>query len=146
MLLIDFVRNARCKDGRKNYCKPCHNAAQRAHALKRRTEDPDQWKLFRWEKHIKSAYGLTPQDYWGMAEAQEYKCSICGTRDNFVAKEPSRLYVDHCHNTGKVRSLLCYHCNTLLGMCKEEINILEKAIDYLNQHNRKALQKEYGNG
>lgn len=133
--LEDFVRNKKGKGGRKNYCRVCHNEAQRAHVFKRKTEDPEQWRLFRWEKHIKSAYGLTPEDYWSMAEGQNHKCAICGTNDNFAAKVPTRLYVDHCHKTGKVRSLLCYHCNSLLGLCKEDKKILEKAIDYLNQHN-----------
>lgn len=130
----DFVRNSKGRGGRKNYCKICHNIAQRAHTLKRKTEDPEQWRQFRWEKHIKSAYGLTPEDYWKMAEEQDHKCFICGTSDNFAAKVPSRLYVDHCHMTGKVRSLLCYHCNSMLGLCREDTEILKRAIDYLEKH------------
>jgi hypothetical protein len=91
------------------------------------------WQRFRWEKHIKSAYGLTPDNYWAMAKEQDYKCAICGTENNFVAKDPTKLYVDHCHNSLAVRGLLCYHCNTLLGLCKEEVEILRSAITYLEK-------------
>ena len=43
-----------------------------------------------------------------------------------------RLAVDHNHTTGKVRGLLCSNCNTLLGKAKDNVNILQAAIDYLN--------------
>lgn len=53
-------------------------------------------------------------------------CAICGDK--------KKLSVDHCHETKKIRSLLCIKCNTMLGNCKESVDILKKAIKYLLLH------------
>jgi len=126
-----FAKNSKGKFGHKSVCKSCSNKEQRALTNRRKKEDLEKWRQFRWEKHIKSAYGLTSEAYWSMAKNQDYGCAICDTKDNFVAQNPERLFVDHCHNTGKVRGLLCYHCNTFLGLSKDDISILKRAINYL---------------
>ena len=129
--LNSFAKNSKGKFGHKSVCKSCSNKEQKILVQQRKEEDLDKWRRFRWEKHIKSAYGLTPENYWFMAEKQNYGCAICNTKDNFVAQNPDRLFVDHCHTTGKVRGLLCYHCNTLLGLSKDSVSILNRAIKYL---------------
>lgn len=58
-------------------------------------------------------------------------CSICNIEDG---KSQKRLSVDHCHITGKFRGWLCCNCNTALGHLKDNINILEKMIGYLKNH------------
>ncbi len=127
--LDHFSRNKSGLHGLKSYCKSCHNSSQRELARKRKLEDPVSWRNFRWEKHLKSAYGLTPQDYKDMLSKQKGVCLICGK-----APEESRdgkLFVDHCHTSLENRGLLCYHCNTLLGLAKDNKSILERAILYL---------------
>ena len=62
-----------------------------------------------------------------MFEVQENKCAICGS----VLSDTNKAFVDHCHNTKKVRGLLCAKCNTLLGMAKDDVSILQNAITYL---------------
>ena len=61
-------------------------------------------------------------------QAQDGKCAICG-------KEPEdrRLAMDHCHATGRIRGLLCMHCNVGLGMFKDKKELLEQAIAYLSR-------------
>jgi len=76
-------------------------------------------------------------DYNAMLKAQNFKCSICGhgeTAINPRSKKAFDLAVDHDHKTGKVRSLLCKSCNTMLGDAKDSTEILTKAIDYLKNH------------
>ena len=64
-----------------------------------------------------------------MLKKQNYKCKICG--NNETTRKNNRLDVDHDHKTGKVRALLCSHCNILLSRSKDNIEILQKAIQYL---------------
>lgn len=76
-----------------------------------------------------SKYGLTEADYDEMFSAQLGVCAIC-------RKHPLRggLVVDHNHSTTKVRALLCGHCNTGLGMFKENPALLIAAVEYLKCH------------
>lgn len=72
-------------------------------------------------------YGLTLDAYHAMVEAQGERCPTC--RD-----APAVLTVDHCHKTGKVRGLLCHHCNRMLGLAKDRAPVLRAAIRYLKKH------------
>ena len=72
-------------------------------------------------------YGITPEDFKKMHETQQGKCAIC----NQEPKTKRGLHVDHHHGTGKVRGLLCHGCNVALGSFKEDVTLLEKAIEYL---------------
>lgn len=71
---------------------------------------------------LKLRYGITEQDYNEMAEEQEHACLICG--------EQKKLVVDHNHDTGEVRGLLCDRCNLRLGII-EDTEWLQKALSYL---------------
>lgn len=84
------------------------------------------------EAYYKRNYGITIEEYLDIAERQNYKCAICG-RDNFPMKSSSSglLVVDHDHNTGVVRGLLCHNCNSALGLLQDNPETLEVAIAYL---------------
>lgn len=77
-----------------------------------------------------SEFGLTLDDYNQMLESQNYRCAICGDEGN-SRNRFRKLSIDHNHKTGKVRGLLCPHCNFLLGHAKDNIEILQNAITYL---------------
>jgi hypothetical protein len=70
-------------------------------------------------------YGLTFEEFSALLGEQQGRCAIC--RDEFEG-EPM---VDHDHKTRKVRGLLCHHCNTGLGLFKEDKRRLWRAADYL---------------
>jgi hypothetical protein len=59
---------------------------------------------------------------------QDFRCAIC---QRHQSEFKISLAVDHCHETGTVRGLLCYPCNTLLGYAKDSTKILSSAINYL---------------
>lgn len=80
---------------------------------------------------LKRSYGIGLDDYNSMFAKQNGRCTICEIHQSKLNKA---LSVDHDHKTGKVRSLLCHFCNTALGSLKEDINLLEKAINYLKIH------------
>jgi len=77
--------------------------------------------------NLKREYNLDYEVYLKMIEEQESKCLICK-----VEMQP--INVDHCHTTGKVRGLLCMHCNNGLGAFKDNINNMKIAIQYLETH------------
>ena len=72
-------------------------------------------------------YGITREDYVLLLESQNNKCKICQLE--FVTEGDIRI--DHNHDTNQVRGLLCHSCNVALGHMKDDIQLLEKAINYL---------------
>lgn len=83
---------------------------------------------WRWAISLKFRFNITPQDYESMLSKQDGKCAIC-------RKSPTnkRLAVDHCHETGKIRGLLCFRCNFGLSYFAESADTLERATVYLRQ-------------
>lgn len=89
-----------------------------------------------WERSLKRRYGITAAEYQRLYEAQDGVCAICEEPETAKGRggEIKRLAVDHCHKTGRVRSLLCDACNRLLGYAREDHVVLRRAISYLNHH------------
>lgn len=77
-------------------------------------------------------YGITRAEYEAMLEAQGGGCAICGAEMRDSTR--MRLCVDHCHDTGRVRGLLCGHCNRGLGSFSDSLEMLDKARAYLLAH------------
>lgn len=83
-------------------------------------------------------YGLTLEDYDSMLKSQNGACKICGRQDTGSSRVKN-FHVDHCHSTGKVRGLLCNNCNRGIGYLGDNIERLEKALEYLRfNHVRKS--------
>lgn len=96
----------------------------------RKLRDPEKHKEQQRRNDLKKKYNISLEDYTKMFEEQEGVCAICGLTSS------KALHVDHNHTTGKIRSLLCGHCNVGLGHFKESINLLDKAKEYLCKHNQ----------
>lgn len=79
------------------------------------------------ERSKLSMYGLTPEDYYSLLDKQGGACAICRGQ----CKTGKKLAVDHDHETGKVRGLLCTRCNVALGMFQDDMDRMAKAIAYL---------------
>ena len=82
---------------------------------------------------LKYQYGISPEEYDELVKNQDGKCYLCGIEENYNGKP---LYVDHCHTSGKIRKLLCQHCNSGLGMFRDNPELLEKAAEYVREHGR----------
>lgn len=87
-------------------------------------------------RHRIKKYGLTIDEYEQMIKEQNNCCYICGDPPE-KSKGFKRLVIDHCHDTNKVRRVLCNSCNIALGSAKDDTIILQKMIDYLNEFNFK---------
>jgi hypothetical protein len=85
---------------------------------------------------LKLTYGIDINFYYEMLASQNHKCAICGKEETFYNRLGRKisLAVDHCHKTGKIRGLLCAHCNKSIGAFGESIDVLQSAIDYLKAH------------
>lgn len=81
-------------------------------------------------------YGLTEEDYYILFEKQNGQCAICGSEGSPTGVDKNRLVVDHDHDSGMVRSLLCSKCNTGLGMFLDRSENIEKAAAYLREHGK----------
>jgi len=79
---------------------------------------------------MKRTYGISLEKYDDLLKSQLGLCAICRT-DNPGGK--GDFHVDHCHDTKKVRGLLCQSCNIGLGHFKDSIKFLESAIEYLRE-------------
>jgi hypothetical protein len=122
-----FSRSINSPSGRRAACKTCQSQYNKkwmeyGDNRKRKYENAKwQAKLFK--------YNMTQNDYNSMLLNQDNKCKICDLQSS--SNLHGHLYVDHCHSSNKVRGLLCKSCNSMLGMSKDSIMILEKAISYL---------------
>lgn len=80
--------------------------------------------------NLKKNYGITLDDYNRMFQEQNGCCKICGKHQQDLK---ASLHVDHNHMTGKVRGLLCHHCNVGIGHFEDNIVLLSNAITYLGE-------------
>jgi hypothetical protein len=99
-------------DGRRGQCRICLNTINNKSRLKR-------------------MYGMTYKDYNNMFSDQEGCCLICGKHQEEVF---GKLVIDHDHETGTIRGLLCHLCNASMGGFRDSIDMLQKAIIYLTQY------------
>jgi hypothetical protein len=86
---------------------------------------------------LKKNFGITIHEYQEMHDAQGGVCAICGDPETKERDGKVKwLAVDHNHDTGEVRGLLCQNCNHMIGHSRDRIEILEAAIVYLRAHQR----------
>jgi hypothetical protein len=116
----------------KKDCKDCRNEARRGARQAENNYDPKTWKQSQKRDYqLRSNYGITLEEYNRNWSEQEGCCYVCGVHETVYKKS---LAVDHNHETGQVRSLLCGKCNTALGQVDESIERLQALIDYLGEH------------
>ena len=126
------------RDGYQTYCRACHNKMQREkynsdpeakvkrqlRAGRRKSANPEAQR----RAELKRLYGITLEQYVEMFVAQGEVCAIC--KEKCPTKKS--LSVDHNHETGIVRGLLCNRCNRALGMFQDNPALLIRAAEYLS--------------
>lgn len=115
-----------CKDCRRSYYRAEHRA------------NPEKARI----RMMRRNYGLTADQYEDMRLSQGFCCAICGLPESHLIKNENRLLkprldIDHCHKTGRVRSLLCGHCNTVVGHIESDPIRHSLALEYVKQHGNK---------
>jgi hypothetical protein len=84
-----------------------------------------------WARRLRSKYGITADRYYEILREQDGLCAICRKPPEGGPKRRSKLHVDHCHKTGRVRGLLCFRCNSTLGQVEESFDVLAAMVHYL---------------
>ena len=117
-----FSRNKSTANGYESHCRSCRSRAGNRVALDRMNET-----------RFLRRYGITVEQRDALLRDQGGKCAIC--------KRPlTRPCLDHDHATGRARGLLCQQCNTLIGMSRDTVAILQAAISYLEEHRGQNLR------
>lgn len=115
----------------KERCEPCRKAQAKAQYRKDYERHGDKRRALNLAGHYRRKYGITVEERDQMLDLQGGKCAICQGPPN--GKKDGRLHVDHCHATNRIRGLLCYSCNTMLGLAADDPQRLLAAVEYLKQ-------------
>lgn len=129
--IAEFWANSTVAGGKANQCKKC----QADRFKKWRDKDKAHSRNVFRRRNRQRAYGISEETLALMLDAQGRACAIC--RDPLIVdpKESQRhIHVDHNHNTGKVRGILCGRCNSMLGQSRENIQILLAGAAYLKKY------------
>lgn len=157
----EFDRLARSVDGHANCCKSCKKAESAARRQRQMAEDPElllqrdrdrakKWRdarkgsesLFRREKNqdLLRDYGITLAQFESMLASQRYRCAICLT----LLHGRRAAHVDHDHKTGRVRGILCTHCNRGIGCLRDDPAALRRAARYLERASGRTAARMTG--
>lgn len=93
--------------------------------------DPRKHRANHEQRRRLRKYGLTQVEYDQLLARQRGQCPGCRTEDPGA----KGWCIDHCHNTGRVRGLLCNRCNTMLGLANEDASILRSLADFAERMN-----------
>ena len=152
--LEEFYRAAGMRDGHRGECKACNLAEKHdrylaapeaaiARVKRWQQENPDRLNAYRRTRrqepavkraeragHLKRKYGITIEQYDELLAAQGGKCAIC-------RREPRpdiSLHLDHDHETGQLRGILCFRCNNALGDFDDDVSLLRAAVRYIESY------------
>ena len=108
-------------------CRPC----VREHQRRFRNSKPD----YNHVRNLQRRYGLSVDEYQTLLANHNFACAICKVEisDTVGYKSKRSVVVDHNHETGDVRGILCSKCNLVLGHARESTEILYQAIVYLSE-------------
>jgi hypothetical protein len=155
--LDEFKKDKRRPDGASSWCKPCAEKYAKAknYPSKRGTKEAAKARRKRYviknrervnaynrnyrkdhkrpvlpetsrDFHLRRAYGISLAEYESMLEQQGGVCLICG-----CSSLDRRFHVDHNHETGKIRGLLCHNCNVAIGLISDNPTVADRMAAYL---------------
>ena len=149
-----FNRDRSKASGYRSWCKACDNINSKVQYNKDPQARRDKRKKYYYENRedeiqkrgefrknnldmhrghkYRQLYGITLEQFEEMRTLQNCSCAICGKHES--QNKNKKLFVDHDHDTGKVRELLCHGCNTGIGLLQDDVELLQKALDYLIKH------------
>lgn len=116
-----FPKERRSPDGVASQCKTCKSDYNR------------EWRERKggnlYDRTIR--YGISPEEYEELLDEQLNSCACCGSSD---PKRKAGFVIDHDHDTGFIRGLLCHNCNIGIGLLGDSLSGLQTAVNYLRKH------------
>lgn len=125
----EFNKHTKSSDGLRLWCRSCGAAYQKKYRNNHPEYRGNGYREWTWKN---AGINLTVDEYNLMLIKQDFCCLIC-KQPHLETISRGRLYVDHCHITGKVCGLLCHKCNCGLGMFNDNLLLIEIAANYLKQ-------------
>jgi len=116
--VIEFPRNKRSTTGYHCYCKLCHNSRNRRFVKERHGGSRHY--------HLRGRYGIGADEVDKLIRRQGGLCAVC--------RESEAKQVDHDHETGAVRGIVCLLCNAAIGAFHDDPNLIRRAIAYVRDH------------
>jgi len=117
--LTHYAKRNNRKNGIQSSCKECNV---------RNKKDPEYYRDWK----LKAVYGITREHYDSLRQDQHYCCAICGIHEKHAKN--ATLCVDHNHDTGEVRGLLCHKCNVAIGLLQDNHEFCLNASQYLKEY------------
>lgn len=152
--LSEFGKDRHTPDGLCWKCKDCRNAYLREYnkknpeIIKKIRENNKKWRQEYYKRpeiqrknrnaQLKKDYGISLEEYENILESQGGVCAICSGDE--ISNRNRFLCIDHCHDSNKIRGILCNRCNRAIGLFKDNPEILMKATKYLEKGIKNAKQ------
>lgn len=144
----EFHKDKNSSDGYTYACKDCRNAKYKEYYYanpekikekvrinreyrKEYYDDPERKLKYR-KRFIERKFNISYEVYDQLMHEQNGVCAICGNEE--TSSNAKYLAVDHDHNTGKIRGLLCSKCNRAIGLLQDNPDIVNEALNYLKKH------------
>jgi hypothetical protein len=103
--------------GKQRFCSDCSDKAPARHVIR-----------------LEKEYGISIAEYREMLQMQDGRCGLCGADSpGKQTGTDKKMYVDHDHQSGKVRGLLCSRCNVGLGMFRDDPELMRRAAEYIEK-------------
>jgi hypothetical protein len=137
-----------CGDCHRQTCLDWHNLHSEEARARLKVSYQSNPKTF-WQRNLKNKYGITVTEYERMLADQDGVCAICKGPES---RAGFQLGVDHNHETGAVRGLLCTKCNTAIGLLNDNQDLVETLLAYLKRYESalsfpsQLIEKESKNG
>lgn len=136
--LTEFYKRTLSPDGLGYKCKPCDlktsqlyvaNNKEKVRLRRREYRNANKERISIKKNRAKCSL----EEFSKLFIEQKGRCKICNTHQDELKR---RIAIDHCHETGKIRGLLCDRCNRAIGLLKDSIELLNNAANYLSNHKK----------
>lgn len=139
--LAAFGMSRHTKNGRHTYCRQCISERRKADYVGTPRKESLRWRAtpeVRFMQALTARFGRTfdARELTIIARRRSGECDICGGPPNGSGSKNGSFHIDHDHETGAIRGLLCGNCNHALGKLGDDIATLRKAIAYLQKSSK----------